>query len=278
MQPTDVPDQESDVSFRTELTEKIRIFDVALMLTVPIVLAVVQLLPASIQQSLILDYGNPSIFNLWSSAYVHRGFTHFSNNLVAYCLMGAPTYLLLVLADERRLFRYTFLSFLFVLPPVIAVINITVFGHGTGAGFSGIGSAFVGLLPVALTLFIHNRISNKMDPSSGVELFLVTTGIIMMIYVGVIKGTSVILLSSFLAVFHIRRVGVDEVGRGMTQLMSMKGYFELVLFAVLLFLVSPKLLFPQEIAQDGQFVNIISHYTGLVIGFFGPTLFSMCRR
>ena len=278
MQSTDASGQESDVSFRTELTEKVRVSDIVLMLAIPIVLTAVHLLPTSIKQSFLLDYGNPSILNLWSSTYVHRGFTHFSNNLLAYCLMIAPTYLLFVLADERRLFRYTFISFLFILPPVIAVINIAVFGHGTGAGFSGIGSAFVGLLPVALVLFIHNRISKKMDPSNGVELFLVAAGIITMVYVGVVQGAGIILISSFLAILHIRRVGVDEVRRESSKLISMKGYFELVLFAVLLFLVSPRLLFPQEIVQDGQVVNIISHYTGLVIGFFGPTVFSMYRR
>lgn len=273
MHSTDAPGQESDVSFRTELAEKVRVSDIALMLTVPLVLTAVYLLPASVQQAFILDYGNPSILNLWSSAYVHRGFAHYSNNLVAYCLMIAPTYLLFVLAGDRRLFRYTFISFLFVLPPVIAVINIAVFGHGTGAGFSGIGSAFVGLLPVALVVFIHNRVSTKMDPSNGVILFLVAAGIITMIYVGLVEGAGVILTSGFLAIFHIRRDGVDEVRQEMSRLMSMNGYFQLMLFAVLLFLLSPMLLFPKEIAQDGHLVNIIAHYAGLVLGFFGPTAF-----
>ena len=278
MQSKDALGKEADVSFRTELAEMVRVSDITLILTIPIVLTAVHLLPATIQQSFILDYGNPSILNLWSSAYVHHGFAHFSNNLVVYCLIITPAYLLCMLANEQRLFRYTFISFLFILPPVISLINIAVIGQGTGRGFSGIGSAFVGLLPVALFLFIHKRISNRVNPSNGILLFLVVAGIITTIYRGAAEGAGIIVLSSLLAVLHIHQMGLNEVRRELSLLTSKKGYFELVIFAVLLFLVSPMLLFPQEILQDDKVVNIISHYAGLSIGFFGPTVFAMYRK
>jgi len=58
----------------------------------------------------------------------------------------------------------------------------------------------------------------------------------------------------------------------------MEGYFELVMIASLLFLVSPVLLFPQDITQDNGAVNILSHYLGLLLGFFGPTIYLFYRR
>ncbi|MFC5280193.1 hypothetical protein ACFPM1_15730 [Halorubrum rubrum] len=264
--------------FRSEVRENARVSDLVLILSVPIFLSLIFLLPESIQNSLILDYGNYSIVNLWSSAYVHRGFNHFSNNLAAYCVLIGPIYLLLVLADERKLFRYTFLSFLFILPFVIALSNIAALGSGTGAGFSGIGSAFFGLLPVSLFLFIHNKVSEEIEPAHGVVLFLIAAAIIAGTYSGVTAAAGILLFAVLITIYDTYQVGLDEVKEAAAGLTSMEGYFELVMIAGLLFLVSPVLLFPQDITQGDGAVNILSHYLGLLLGFFGPTIYLFYRR
>lgn len=264
--------------FRDEVRETTRIRDLLLISTVPILLSLIFLLPESVQSALILDYGNYSIFNLWSSAFVHRGFNHFSNNLAAYCVLIGPIYLLFVLADEQKLFRYTFLALLFLLPFVIALVNIAALGSGTGAGFSGIGSAFFGLLPVSLFLFIHNKVSEEIEPAHGVVLFLIAAGIIAGTYSGVTAAAGILLFAVLITIHDIHQVGLDEVKGAAAELTSMKGYFELVMIAGLLFLVSPVLLFPQDIAQGDEAVNILSHYLGLLLGFFGPTIYLFYRR
>ncbi|MFK5604770.1 hypothetical protein [Haloferax volcanii] len=264
--------------FRSEVREKARISDLALIFSVPILLSLVFLLPESVQNSLILDYGNYSIFNLWSSAFVHRGFNHFSNNLAAYCVLIGPIYLLFVLADERKLFRYTFLAFLFILPFVIALSNVAALGSGTGAGFSGIGSAFFGLLPVSLFLFIHNKVSEEIEPAHGVVLFLIAAAIIAGTYSGVTAAAGILLFAVLITIYDTYQVGLEEVKETAAGLTSMEGYFELVMIAGLLFLVSPVLLFPQNIAQGDGAVNILSHYLGLLLGFFGPTIYLFYRR
>ena len=267
--------------FRSEVREKTRASDLALIFSVPVLLSLIFLLPQSIQASLILDYGNYSIFNLWSSAYVHRGFNHFSNNLGAYCVLIGPIYLLFVLADERKLFRYTFLTLLLILPFVISLSNIAALGSGTGAGFSGIGSALFGLLPVSLFLFIHNKVSEDIEPAHGVVLFLIAVAIITQIYVGVTAAAGILLFAALLTIHDISQIGLEEVREAAAELSSMEGYFELVMITGLLFLLSPLMLFPQNIAQDGTTVNILSHYLGLLIGFFGPTIcldYRRCRQ
>lgn len=266
------------VEFLRDVREKVQASDLFLILSVPVVLSLVFWLPESIQNTLVLNYGNPSVFNLWSSAFVHRGFNHFINNLAAYCLLIGPIYLLFVLAGERKLFRYTFLSFLFIVPFVIALINLSLIDPETGAGFSGIGSAFFGLLPVSLFLFIHNRVTNEIKPSHGVVLFLIATGIIALNYSGVPAAVGIILIATLLTVYDVYRIGLDEVQQAATELYRSEGYFELLLFVGLLFLISPLLLFPQEIAQNGNTVNILSHYMGLVLGFFLPTLYLIYRQ
>jgi len=264
--------------FRSEVREKTRVSDLALIFSVPILLSLIFLLPESVQNSLILDYGNYSIFNLWSSAYVHRGFNHFSNNLAAYCVLIGPIYLLFVLADERKLFRYTFLAFLVILPFVIALSNIAALGSGTGAGFSGIGSAFFGLLPVALFLFVHNKVSEEIEPVHGVVLFLIAAATIAGTYSSVTAAAGILLFAVLITVYNIYQVGLDKAKEAAAGLTSMEGYFELVMIAGLLFLVSPVLLFPQDIAQGDGAVNILSHYLGLVLGFFGPTIYLFYRK
>jgi hypothetical protein len=264
--------------FRSEIREKTRVSDLALISSVPILLSLVFLLPESIQNALILNYGNYSIFNLWSSAFVHRGFNHFSNNLAAYCVLIGPIYLLFVLADERKLFRYTFLAFLFILPFVIALSNIAALGTGTGAGFSGIGSAFFGLLPISLFLFIHNKVSEEIEPAHGVVLFLIAAAIIAGTYSGVTAAAGILLFAILITIYDTYQVGLDEIKEAAVGLSSMEGYFELVMIAGLLFLVSPVLLFPQDIDQGDGAVNILSHYLGLLFGFFGPTIYLFYRK
>lgn len=116
--------------FFRELREGVRVSDLILILSVPVVLSAVFLLPEGVQNGLILEYGDPSVFDLWGSTFVHMGWSHFANNLVSYCLLIVPIYLFSVLSGEKRLFRYVFLSFLFVLPFVISLANLLVFDKG----------------------------------------------------------------------------------------------------------------------------------------------------
>lgn len=274
MKSTGTSNREPRDSYWTDILERVRVTEIALILTVPSVITAVFLLPESIQQSLALDYGNPSLFNIWTATYVHRGFDHFSNNLVAYVLFIVPTYLLFLSADERKLFRYSFLSFLIVLPAVLALMNIAVIGQGTGAGFSGIGAAFIGLLLVSLFSFIQKHVLNEVGASNGTPVFLIALGFIAWIYSGLLITSGILIVSCLLFIDSIRSLGLDEVRRAIYELRSMNGHSMLVVVAFVLFMSSPILLFPQQITQDGNAVNIFSHYTGLVFGFFGPTMLS----
>jgi hypothetical protein len=278
MTSNDLRGREPKVTFWTDVLEQVRVSDIALMLLIPLVLTVVYLLPMPIQRSFTLDFANPSIVQLWSSAYVHNGLMHFINNVVAYCLFIAPSYVFFVLADERQLFRYIFFTFVLIAPPIIALVNIVFIGQGTGAGFSGIGAAFVGLLPVSIFVFIRNRVSTEVGPSNGTVIFLVVLGITASIYSGIIAAAGILVVSCLLLLFDIRRTGLEEVRRLVSELTSMNGYFMFMLVALALFLFSPVMLFPQEIVQDNHAVNILSHYAGLVFGFFGPAVFCIYRR
>lgn len=263
--------------FRHDVRSNARISDLLALASVPILLTLVFLLPAGTRNALILNHENYSILTLWSSAVVHRGFEHFVTNVVAYCVLIGPIYLLFALAGERTLFRYTFLSVLLLLPPVISLATVIAFGGGTSAGFSGIGAAFFGLLPVSICLFLHNEVSASFEPTHGVGLFLIATGFIALIYAGPLPAAGILFIALFLTIVSIYRMGPDEGRNALGELVSMTGYFELVLISGLLFLLSPFLLFPQEIVHDGGTVNILSHFFGFSLGFLGPTIYLMFR-
>lgn len=125
----------------------VRLSDLLLIATVPMVLTVVLFLPVGIKEGLVLDHANPSFYALWTSAYVHLDYSHYFQNSLAYVILIGPIYLLFALGNERRAFISTFLAFLFVLPVAISLVNLLIMQQGAGYGFSGIGSAFFGLLP-----------------------------------------------------------------------------------------------------------------------------------
>ncbi|QZP39201.1 hypothetical protein [Halobaculum magnesiiphilum] len=267
--------QERKNDYWKEVLERVHIIDFALILAVPSIITAAYLLPASIQQSLVLEYGNPSLFNIWSASYVHRGFDHFSNNLVAYILYIVPTYLLFISADRRKLFWYSFVSFLICLPPVIALLNIAVIGQGSGAGFSGIGAAFMGLLLVASITFVRYRVLNDAGGTTGTSVFLMALGFTAWIYTNLLITMGILVVSALLLFYEIHSIGFDQVRGSVSELNSNREHVMLVIVAFALFLSSPTLLFPKQIVQDGNAVNIFSHYIGLVFGFFVPTVLSI---
>lgn len=270
-------DPEQSTEFLEEVINAIEGRDLALILAVPALLLVIFSTPRQLQNGLYLDYGSPSFLALWTAAYVHRGVHHFTNNLIAYGLVIPVIYLLLALARRQRMFRYALLSFLLVVPPLIGFANIVVIGQGTGAGFSGVGSALFGFLPLAIFVFIKSRISDNIEESHSVVLFIVVAGGIAIIYDHLIIGGIIFLLSGILIAVHAYLVGLSEIDSVRSELVSNPSYLLLVLFATLLSLISPLLLFPEELANNGNTVNILSHYIGLCLGYFGPTIYATLR-
>lgn len=255
-----------------EISDQIRVSDISLLLTVPLVLLAVYLLPMSMRQSLLLEFDNPSIIQLWSSSYVHDGYTHLITNVAMYGLCVLPSYLFLILANERQLFRYIFLLFLFIAPPVIALVLIIRLPGGTGAGFSGVAAAFVGLIPVSIVMFIRKRVSSAVYPSGGVVFFLVVLAVVGATYSGVPAAVGLLVLSGLLLLRQVHLIGQEEVQRLVSELPLMKGYFMLMVAAMTLFLVSPIFLFPEAVVQNDRTVSAFGHYVGLCFGYLGSTL------
>jgi len=258
--------------FLEEVFDTVRVLDLALILSAYLLILFVYSLPEGVQNLLVLDFSDPTVFALWSSAFVHQGFTHLSENLQAYTLSVFLVYLWFALAGCKRLFRYTFAGFLTVLPVSISLINLSVLNLGTIAGFSGIAAAFYGLIPFALFLYIHEQISEAVEPGYATAVFIAGLAVASASISGLVVGGFVLLFSGLLTVYYLRMIGLDDC-RGVIRFLqrsSIEWFF--VLFSVLLFLASPVMLFPEEIVRNGSLVNIFAHYLGMAFGFFGPVL------
>ena len=131
MAPDSTTQSNSYEEFIAEVREEARLIDILVVLTPPIILTLVYMLPESIQHSLILEDHDPLLINLWSSAYVHRGVGHFFNNVSAYILLSVILTPLFILSNSRKLLQGTFVAFLFILPPFIAITSIYVYRGGT---------------------------------------------------------------------------------------------------------------------------------------------------
>lgn len=264
--------------FLDEVRSSVRPADLLLLASVPIVLVAVHLLPSGTRAGLMLEYGDPTLANLWTAAYVHHGNEHLANNAGAYVAMVVPAYLLFAFAGERHVFRATFASFLLVLPAVIGAVNAILIGGGTGAGFSGVAAAFLGLLPVAVLVFLRSRFTDRFEVVHGVVGFLAVSAAIVAIYGRWLAAAGILAIAALIGVHDARRIGRDELRRTARMLGEMPGHRELVVFAVFAFLLSPLALFPQEVARDGEIVNVVAHYVGFLAGFFGPTVWLTIRR
>jgi len=265
--------------FYRELRQGVEFRDLLLIAVVPVVLTGVFLLPKSVQQGLILDFQNVSVFNLFSYGFVHRGLGHYAGNLVSYVTLALPAYLLCVLGNEKKLFRYTWLSFVLLFPPVIALIELVSAPIKTSAGFSGVASAFLGFLAISLVLFLRNRVSKEIQTAHAVVLYLVAAGIVSLTYSGV-SGLTIGTFAAtvLLLAFYVYRIGVEEVKRVFGDISVMQGHLELGLFAFLFFLASPTMIFPANISRAGGTVDIFAHYLGLTLGFFLPLIYLIYRN
>jgi hypothetical protein len=254
--------------------------DILLISIIPVVLTGVFLLPKPVQQGLMLDFQNVSVFNLFSYAFAHRGLNHFANNLVSYVTLVPLSYLLCVLGDEKKFFRYSWLTFVLLVPPVIALIElVSPVSPNSAAGFSGVASAFLGFLPISLVLFLRNRVSKSIQAAHALVLLLVVLGVTSYTYSGISASTvGTFAATMLLAAFYTYRTGVDEFKRAFSDLAAMQGHLQLVLFAFLLFLATPRMIFPANISRAGGTVDIFAHYLGLILGFFLTLLYLLYRN
>jgi hypothetical protein len=151
--------------------------DAVVLAVVPVTLvAVFLLVPESTREAFVLDYRAPTAVDMYASHFVHFAGAHLATNVAVYALGALPAYCYLAAAGRRDDFLAAFGAVLTIFPYVLSGLNAVFVRPSVGYGFSGLAMAFLGFLPVALALFVRERMLPGVTIDHAPLLFFAVAG------------------------------------------------------------------------------------------------------
>jgi putative flippase GtrA len=253
--------------FRSRLRAETRLPDVLAVLGVPVVLLFVFALPAGTRESLAFSAGSPTVPTAYTAHFVHLDPGHLWGNLAVYVLVVPGSYLLAALGGRRRIFFVPFVAVLLSFPFVFSALHLALDSPGRIVGFSGLNMAFVGMLPLFLTVYLsHLEGDVRLDHAPA--LFFAGVALIAFRVVPSGQARTGLALGAVLAalahaVFAYRGLRSGAVG----ELVDRSGEFELVTGATVVFFLAVYLAFPSDPTWSGGGVDVYTHFLGYVVGF-----------
>lgn len=271
---------------KTTVPEVRRILPVITALSViPVLLASLHFfLPPSVVDQLVFHFSDPSIVTAWTSAYLHADVGHLRSNILGYVLAIAPTYFLYVSWGRSRTFWTTVVALLLVTPFVTTGIDyILLHLHweltGSGAvsrGFSGIASAFGGMLLATIGVFLADEY-NRMTAWNATMLVVLFSLSILSLTTGAFSPTVGGLLSIGVALLGTQFLSHEEITNPRQLWARLRDHWQNLItvtycgVVVALIVVA---IFPADLVQGGAFVNIFAHGSGFLVGVFATLLVS----
>ncbi|WP_324663590.1 hypothetical protein [Haloarcula sediminis] len=269
----------------------VTVADVLLLCAVPAVLLAAATLPLSVRQSLVFEYGDPTLRTALASSFVHVGPGHLAVNLLGYALVVPVAYLLSVVNGERWRFRVVFVSLLAVCPVVLSYLNLALVRAGGSAGFSGVLLALYGYLPLALATHAETQFGIGRRRTTAPLLFFLGLLVITLLTLGavltygvtvpfrgrtvavgdVVTATLVGLLAALVLVVALYLLSATGEGTAWCATLQAAagsaGHFELAVVATGLFLALPFATFPVDPVVGGRVLNLYTHLLGYALGF-----------
>ena len=250
--------------------------DIAGLLGVAGVLIGVHLwLPNTLLSQFVFTYGDPNLVTAWTAATIHDSTTHLVSNLAWYGIIIGPAYTLYAIWGRRRLFWLLYGSLLVVTPLTTIAVDYWVLYQQWGLvgpdsiafGFSGVVSAFGGLLAVGLAGVVAERYSwpisivttaGFLAIGSGIALYqsplvaIPTTGVLS---VGIVVAVG---LGSFW--WRSRELSVRRWLSTHQDAILLFGACGIVVTALVAGMLSV------DPVSSGRFSNVVAHGTGFVTG------------
>lgn len=269
------------LSWFEKIRKAIPLKDILLIASIPIVLILIFILPASIKESLILQYQSPTLLSFYFTHFVHEATVHLLGNLISYIAFILMIYLLAFSGNNKKMFYTIFFAFVFILPLIISVLDfsiIKIFGIDLkrALGFSGMNSAFLGILPYFLLVMLKRRSWPKMKIFDGAVFFLFLTSLVVLVKLGINRLHEIILLLTIIVMLVIfayrflKSVNITSIYSIQKMVKDRIKSFSLILLILLsvLYVVGVSGLFPVTVVEDNFLVGILSHYIGLSAGIF----------
>jgi len=233
------------------------------------------LLPDPLRSQLVFTYGEPSVVTAWTAAILHDSGSHLASSVTWYAIVMAMTYALATTWRRRRPFWIAVVGCLVLTPPVTKLVDYWILSvqwnlvvdATTARGFSGVVSAFGGLLYVSL--------ARTATAWYGYDAGVVTTGTIVLGALSALTVTSAVLSPSVaIVICGMIAVAIGSViVSNRTQISEWRTWIvserdNLLLIgggsAVMVGLLSQ--LFQVELDASGRFVSVIAHGTGFTTG------------
>lgn len=244
------------------------VLDVAILLSVPVVLIVLFHLPLEIRHSLRLSYTDPALHTAFISHFIHADPLHLLINLVGYVICTGLTYACCVLAGRRRHFFVVFATILVVFPLVFSVLNLLPNRPGVSYGFSGILMAFVGFLPLSIAWYAGRWLDRHITSIHGFLLYSTGQAFVVLVHLPAVTSLrTLVLIPLGAGILTAPSISVRTV---ITNTSRHLGALELGLVSVIVYLVLLVTAFPVESVWHGSIVNIYLHAIGFTCGFLVP--------
>lgn len=239
-----------------------------------LLIAIYLLVPESLRAELVFTYGEPSLVSAWTAAAVHSSWSHVVSNVAWYAVVVGSMYALLAKRGRQRTFWLATASCVVVTPPVTKLVDYWVLllqwevvaGITTASGFSGVVSAFGGMLYVILL----GTVTEWYGHTAGVAV----TGTVTVAPLAVLSVTSDVLpevAGIALGVMSAILIVIGAIHGDLVQRIQHiwvrdrdAGVLVGVGWVVVVALIS--VLFQIELNGSGRFVNVVAHGTGFVTG------------
>jgi hypothetical protein len=239
-----------------------------------LIIAVHVLLSEPLRTEFVFTYGKPSMVSVWTAAAIHDSWSHLVSNVAWYAVVVGSTYGLLAKRGCRRVFWLATAGCVVAAPPVTKVVDYWVLliqwevvaGVTTASGFSGVVSAFGGMLYVVLL--------GTVTAWYGYTAGVVTTGTVTAVSLTVLSVTSGMLpelVRAALGVMAVVLAIVVAIRRDLIQRVRRvwvynrdAGVLVGIGWVVVVVLISA--LFQVDLNSSRRFVNVVAHGTGFVTG------------
>jgi hypothetical protein len=256
------------------LRDVVRLRDCLALAVVPAVALAVFSLPAATRESLAFAYRDPTPVTAYAAHFVHFELEHLVANLLGYALLAGFGYVLAVLADRRRLFGVTAVTYVLAFPFVLSGLNLAVPRNAVGYGLSGVNMAFAGLLGVVLVAYVGRRLDERVRVRYAPGVFFAAVAVVSLVALPA-RPVSVGLaaVSAVLAAAYVlsARSAWSELPEAVPPVGGTRaGWFDVGVLGAVAFLGYPFVGFPAPSPVDGTVVNLYVHLLGFCLGFIVP--------
>jgi membrane associated rhomboid family serine protease len=257
-----------------------------LSILIPVLIGIIVfILPAYIQEPLVLKMDKLTYWNWFSYIFVHQNFPHLFVNIVMFLASMFMAYFILPKKDKEAFYIPTLL--IIILVPLLSFIatfylrNIGLFPSNliNHRGFSGISSAASGFLGFAIAkrvLFLWGQEKHK-NLLLHLSYFIFIPSLALMVWHLSLKFAILIfifwILLNINLIFLLKREKIIIDKRKWT-----KKEVVLVGLGLIILFFGVSLLIPENIVQNGSAVNILAHLFGFVIGFVTMFIFYASRK